>query len=80
MSNDNELPRVRSIEEAEVVIQSLYARQTQMLRTISDHTNRFDTLQTPFWKRIWFAINGWPWYDLNAPAPKARPWHRRIKP
>jgi len=69
------LPRVRSIEEAEVVIQSLYARQDEILRLLSDHDQRFDTLQTPWWKRVWFLIDGWPWYDLNG-TQKRRPWHR----
>jgi len=69
-------PRVRSIEEAEVVIQSLYARQEILENLVSDHAQRFDTLQTPFWKRIWFWINGWPWHDLNG-MQSARPWHRQ---
>jgi len=72
--------RIRSIEEAEVVIRSLYARQDLVERLARDHAQRFDTLQTPWWKRVWFAINGWPWYDLNAERPKWRPWRRWIRP
>jgi hypothetical protein len=68
-------PRVRSIEEAEVVIQSIYARQEILLELTRDHAQRFDTLQTPWWKRVWFWIDGWPWYDLNG-TQKKRPWHR----
>lgn len=43
---------------------------------VIDHEQRFDTLQTPWWKRVWFWVQGWPWYDLNAPARKRRPWRR----
>lgn len=69
-------PSVRSLEEAEVVIRSLYARQTELQRQVRDHAKRFDTLQTPWWKRVWFAIDGWPWYNLNG-TQKHRPWHRK---
>ena len=67
--------RVRSIEEAEVHIQSLTVRVEELEWMVSDHNQRFDTLQTPFWKRIWFKIDGWPWYDLNG-VQRHRPWHR----
>ncbi len=40
-----------------------------------DHAQRFDTLQTPFWKRWWFWLQGWPWYDLNGERTR-RWWHR----
>ena len=41
-----------------------------------DHSQRFDTLQTWWWKRVWFWIDGWPWHDLNG-TQRRRPWHRR---
>lgn len=70
-----EPPEVRSLEEAATVIRSVYARQDELERLVRDHAQRFDTLQTPWWKRLWFKVNGWPWYDLNGmQAP--RPWHR----
>ena len=68
--------RVRSFEEAEVVMASLYARQDAAEKLLSDHDQRFDTLQTSWWKRLWFAIDGWPWYDLNG-IQRTRPWHRK---
>lgn len=68
--------RVRSLEEAEVLIQSLYERQEKTEDQLSDHAQRFDTLQTPWWKRLWFWVDGWPWYDLNGIQAR-RPWHRR---
>jgi hypothetical protein len=69
--------RVRSIEEAEQHVRSLWANVDELHRLVNDHGKRFDTLQTPFWKRVWFWIDGWPWHDLNAPIQKHRPWHRR---
>lgn len=67
--------RVRSIEEAELLIQSHQTQIDRLEKLVRDHAQRFDTLQTPFWKRIWFKINGWPWYDLNGEQQR-RPWHR----
>lgn len=76
-SPDEEAPlRVRSLEEAESVMLSLYARQGNVERLLRDHAQRWDTLQTPWWKRVWFWIDGWPWYDLNG-TQRHRPWHRR---
>lgn len=73
--------KIRSREEAEQQLNSLTVRVEQMERMVSDHDQRFDTLQTPLWKRIWFRINGWPGIrDLNAPAPHRRPWHRWVRP
>jgi len=56
-------------------IVSLAVRVGELESRVSDHAQRFDTLQTPWWKRVWFAIDGWPWYDLNG-TQKRRPWHR----
>lgn len=67
--------RVRSIEEAELHVNSLIARVEQLEHSMSDHAQRFDTLQTPWWKRLWFWIDGWPWYDLNG-EQRRRPWHK----
>lgn len=65
---------VRSLPEAEVHIASLTVRVLELERLGSDHAQRFDTLQTPWWKRIVFWIDGWPWYDLNG-TQRRRPWH-----
>jgi hypothetical protein len=67
-------PRVRTLDEAEIHVASLTARILELERLVSDHAQRFDTLQTPWWRRLWFAIDGWPWYDLNAPGRAWRPW------
>lgn len=68
--------QVRSLEEAERHIESLTNRLETLERESRDHAQRFDTLQTPWWKRLLFVIDGWPWYDLNG-RQRRRPWHRR---
>jgi hypothetical protein len=72
---DDNRPRVRSLEEAEAHLVSVYARLDAVEKYVIDHNQRFDTLQTPWWKRIWFWFNGWPWYNLNG-TQRPRPWHR----
>jgi len=66
--------RVRSIAEAERHIASLAVRVDELERLVRDHAQRFDTLQTPAWRRLVFRLDGWPVRDLNAPAPSWRPW------
>ena len=37
---------------------------------------RFDTGDSPAWKRLLFRIDGWgPWFQLR-PKPRWRPWRR----
>jgi hypothetical protein len=58
------------------LLASLNVRVEELERVVSDHAQRFDTLQTPLWKRAWFRLDGWPGLrDLNAAARKWRPWH-----
>lgn len=68
--------RLRSLAEAEVHVESLTNRVDALELLVSDHAQRFDTLQTPWWKRVWFWLDGWPTTDLNAPGRQWRPWHR----
>jgi hypothetical protein len=59
-------------------IASLKTNVDQLWQLVRDHEQRFDTLQTPLWKRVWFRIDGWPGQcDLNASGRAWRPWHRR---
>lgn len=54
----------------------IYERLDRLEALMMDHEQRFDTLQTPWWKRLWFRLDGWPGQnDLNAPARSWRPWH-----
>ena len=60
----------------EQLLQSLNVRVEELERLVSDHSQRFDTLQTRWWKRVWFRIDGWPGQnDLNAKRRAWRPWH-----
>lgn len=47
---------------------------------VQDHRDKFDTLETPLWKRLWFRAQRWPGQrDLNAVQPGYLPaWLRRI--
>jgi hypothetical protein len=72
---ENEI-HVRSLEEAELLIVALEYRVRLLERELRDHAQRFETLQTPLWKRICFRIDGWPGIrDLNAEKRAWRPWH-----
>lgn len=62
-----------------LLYRSLVARIEALERLTSDHEQRFDTLQTPFWKRLMFWLWGWPWNNLNAARPVRRPWHRLFR-
>ena len=57
-------------------LEDLTTRVAELEYLVRDHAQRFDTLQTPLWKRIWFKIDGWPYYDLNG-LQHRRPWHRK---
>ncbi len=63
-------------EECLLLHASAEVRLDALEKAVSDHAQRFDTLQTPWWKRLWFVVDGWPWYDLNG-TQRHRPWHRR---
>jgi hypothetical protein len=62
-------------EECKLIHESAKIRLDQLERAVIDHEQRFDTLQTWWWKRVWFWIDGWPWHDLNGER-RRRPWHR----
>lgn len=68
--------RVSSLAEAEHLMQSFTVRLDELEKTVRDHAERFETLQTPLWKRLWFRVDGWPGQrDLNAEKRTWRPWH-----
>ncbi len=65
---------VRTLADAETEIHVLRGQVQQFADMVMDHEQRFDTLQTWWWKRVWFWIDGWPWHDLNG-EQRHRPWH-----
>lgn len=68
--------RVESLAEAHLHIESLTVRVEQLEREVRDHAQRWDTYNSPLWKRLWFVVDGWSWHDLNAAKRRWRPWHR----
>lgn len=60
-------------EDVETEIVSLKARIVGLEVDIRRANARIDVIWTPFWKRIWFLVDGWPWYSL-ADHPAPRPW------
>lgn len=66
----------RRLANAESEITSLKVNKDITQNLVMDHEQRFDTLQTRWWKRLWFYIDGWPGrLDLNADKRQWRPWH-----
>jgi len=64
------------VELDQQLLLSLNTKVELLERIVSDHSQRFDTLQTPLWKRLWFRVDGWAGQrDLNAPGRAWRPWH-----
>lgn len=69
--------QARSLEEVELHLISLTARMQVLEQAVRDQAERFDTLQTPLWRRIIFRLDGWPGQrDLNADSPSRRPWRK----
>jgi len=64
-------------DETKLILESHEVRIKELQRMVSDMDQRFDTLQTRVWKRLWFRIDGWPGQrNLNAERRAWRPWHR----
>lgn len=62
-------------ESVDAEIASLKVNVEQLWQEVRDHAKRFDTLQTPLWKRVWFRVDGWPGQvNLNG-TRRWRPWH-----
>jgi len=72
---DSQRP-IYASQESMLIWESVIVRLDQLEKAVIDHEQRFDTLQTWWWKRAWFWVDGWPWHDLNG-TQKRRVWHRR---
>ena len=63
------------LDSLEQEVLSLRVNMQQVQHMVRDHEQRFDTLQTRWWKRAWFRVDGWPGQnDLNGKRAR-RPWH-----
>ena len=68
--------RARTLEEVEQHLASMHVRIEALELEVRDQAQRFDTLQTPLWRRLLFRLDGWPGQrDLNAERRAWRPWH-----
>lgn len=67
------------LENLRAEVESLKVNLLQVQEMTIDHAQRFDTLQTPFYKRAWYWLDGWPWRDLNGER-RWRPWHEKQSP
>lgn len=66
---------VDSLEEAEVHVRSLTQRVGELERRVRALEELEDTMATPLYKRLIFALDGWPWWRVVA-RPQWRPWRR----
>lgn len=64
----NEASQDAEIESLKVNVRELSRR----LRLAEDKLDTF--VETPWWKRLWFALDGWPLYRLSE-RRQWRPWH-----
>lgn len=66
----------KSFPEAEVHIMALQSRVKTLEEQLRFAQKQLDTLGSPWWKRLWYRIDGWPpWYEV-AKKRNWRPWHR----
>ena len=69
--------RLASLENEVESLRANIHGDRQLWHLVMDHEQRFDTLQTALWKRLWFRIDGWPGQrNLNAERRAWRPWHK----
>ncbi len=67
--------RLASLADAEAHVHSLIVNQRQLASRLRLLEKMFDTKASPWWKRLWWRLDGWPaWYRVG---PRSRrPWHR----
>lgn len=63
-------------EELRVIRDSLQEQMRLLEHRVHDLEEVDDTfVLTPWWKRIWFAIDGWPLHKI-VERRQWRPWHK----
>jgi hypothetical protein len=58
----------------EAEIESLKVNNKQLQNRMHFLEEVIDTIWTPWWKKAWFVIDGWPLYRI-AEKRQWRPWH-----
>ena len=56
--------------------ESLWLNLQQLERRLRLVEDRFDTRETPLWRRLVFRLDGWPSWVIVADRPAWRPWRR----
>lgn len=67
--------RVRSVEEAEIHILSLWINYKQLADRTRNLEELADVWNSPWWKLVIFMIDGWPLRRV-VKKPQWRPWRR----
>lgn len=70
----------QSFEEAELIFASLLAQNAQLGARLRTVEKKQDTQGSPWWKRVWFRLNGWPPWYVVAEKASWRPWRRWVRP
>ncbi len=73
-----EFPQVLDLEEAKVHLGVLYERVQKLERLATLHDDEIEmAFRTPFWKRLWFRLDGWPLHRVGQTHELPwRPWRR----
>lgn len=69
------MARCRNWDEADVILASLTTRCSELERRVRHVEKQLDTLGSPWWKRLWFRLDGWPAWWVVAAGRAWRPWH-----
>jgi hypothetical protein len=65
-----------TIESFEQEIESLKVNVKQLQNRVRCLEKIVETIWTPWWKKIWFVIDGWPLYRI-VKKRQWRPWHKK---
>jgi len=63
-------------DETRLVCDTLAVRCHELEKRVRYLEKQIDTLGSPWWKRLWFRIDGWPPWWIVAQERSWRPWHR----
>jgi hypothetical protein len=69
--------RFDSHETMAPVVRCHEAQIIELRQQLRHMQKQLDTLGSPWWKRLWFRIDGWPAWYVVAERRAWRPWHRR---
>jgi hypothetical protein len=65
---------VRTLDDADAHVRSLWTNVDGLAARVRYLEELIDTKDSPWWKRVWFRLDGYPaWYRVG-PRSK-RPWH-----